>query len=268
MMIIDTHAHLDHLEDPTSALARAVEAQVRAIVAVSMDLNSCRKNLTWTAMPEGVALNVALGMHPSEVAIDEVEPILALIKEHHKSLIAVGEIGLDFWYKWVNKDEAKQQEQMNVYRMFLEAAKIYDLPAIIHSRGAWQQCLDIATEVGVTKAIFHWYSGPVDVLRGILDAGYYVSTTPSLAYSIPSREAMAFAPIEQTLIETDCPVYYSHLRLVDGVPKRAKDGFNAEPKDVWKTLEAYCALRGLERDKALCQFNQNARDVFMGLKET
>ncbi|MEK6737836.1 MAG: TatD family hydrolase, partial [Planctomycetota bacterium] len=57
----------------------------------------------------------------------------------------------------------------------------FDLPVIIHSRGAWRDCLKMTKDAGVSRAVFHWYSGPLDVLEEIIDAGYYVGTTPSLA---------------------------------------------------------------------------------------
>jgi len=94
----------------------------------------------------------------------------------------------------------------------------------------------------------------VDVLEDIIKEGYYVSTSPSVAYSPQSREAMAAAPIEQTLIETDCPVYYRD--------ENTQEGFKAEPKDVFKTLAAYSRLKGIEQADALKILNQNARNFF------
>lgn len=254
MTIIDTHAHLDHIEDLDQALANAVAAGVEAIVAVSMDLNSCRKNLGIKQSVRQLKIFLGMGMHPSEAKREDVPACLALIREHAPSLSAIGEIGLDFWYKWVRKDEAKKEEQREVFRAFLEVAKELNLPAVIHSRGAWRECLEICRDVGVARAVFHWYSGPLDVLDDILQNGYYVSTTPSLAYSPQSREAIQHAPIERVLIETDTPVYYKS--------GEGDEGFKAEPKDVVRTLEAYCALIGITREKALAVFNRNAMEFF------
>lgn len=256
MQIIDTHAHLDQLENLEQALEHAVQAGVEAIVAVSMDLNSCRKNLEIKRKTRRPKIILGMGMHPSEADRTQVGACLELIRQHAGEVAAVGEIGLDFWYKWVRKDQAKKDEQREVFRAFLEAAKELDLPAVIHSRGVWRECLETAKNVGVRKAVFHWYSGPVDVLNDILKQGYYVSTTPSLAYSPPSREAILNAPIEQTLIETDAPVYYKN--------EATQEGFQAGPKDVLRTLKAYCALKHFEEDKAAAIFNQNAR-IFFGI---
>ena len=107
-------------------------------------------------------------------------------------------------------------------------------------------------ELGVKKAVFHWYSGPLDVLKEILDAGYYVGTTPSLATSPQSKEAMSHAPLERILIETDCPVFFQDDH----------GGFKSEPRDVFRTLKAYAQLKNIDEQKALAIFNQNAREFF------
>lgn len=254
MTIIDTHAHLDHLENLDQVLKNAVEAGVEAIVAVSMDFNSCRKNLEIKKKTRQPRIALGMGMHPSEANRQDVGACLDLIRANAKELSVVGEIGLDFWYKWVRKDEAKKSEQREVFRVFLELAKELDLPAVIHSRGAWRECLETAQSVGVRKAVFHWYSGPVDVLNDIVKQGYFVSTTPSVAYSPQSREAITNAPIEQTLIETDCPVHFKD--------PETEEKFQAQPRDVARTLKAYCALKQIDEDKALAILNKNAREFF------
>lgn len=254
MKIIDTHAHLDHLENLDQALKNAVEAGVEAIVAVSMDLNSCRKNLEIKKKTRQPKIALGMGIHPSEANRQDVAACLDLIRANAKELSAIGEIGLDFGYKWVRKDEAKRDEQREVFRAFLKVAKELDLPAVIHARGVWRECLETAQSVGVRKAVFHWYSGPVDVLSDIIKAGYLVSTAPSVAYSPQSREAMASAPIEQTLIETDCPVRFQD-------PETQAE-YQAEPRDVARTLHAYCALKQIDEGKALAVLNKNAREFF------
>lgn len=254
MITFDTHAHLDHLENLDEALISAEKAGVRAIVAVSMNLASCRQCLEIKRKIASPAIYLGMGMHPSDANRADVEAIKMLARDHRGELCVVGEIGLDFWYKWVRKDQAKKEEQRAVYRAFLELALELDLPPVIHSRGVWRECFETARDMGIKRAEFHWYSGPIDVLKDILDAGYYISTSPSVAYSPQSREAVAYAPLEQTLIETDCPVYYRN-------PETGA-GFQAEPKHVFKTLTAVCELKQLDPQQALHQLNRNAQEFF------
>lgn len=264
MKLIDTHAHLDHIEDLEGAFTRADEAGVGRIVAVSIDLPSSRKNLEIKKDHLTPGISLAMGMHPSDIALDDLDELADLIRGERRHLSAVGEIGLDFWCKWVRKDDEKKAAQRKVFRALLELAAELDLPAVVHSRGTWRECLETVKAVGLAKVEFHWYSGPVDVLKGILDSGYVISASPSLAYSTPSKEAIRYAPIEQVMIETDSPVFYR-----DRSPDTGDEGFLSEPKDIFRTLKAYCTLMSVDEHRALEIFNRNAENFFgLGRFET
>ncbi len=253
MNIIDTHAHLDHLDNIEQALKSASENGVEAIVAVGVDLAANKKNLELKFKTQHPKIYVALGIHPGNIKQGEVDDGIQFIRDHIREAKAIGEIGLDFWYKWVKKDQQKKDEQRQVFRRQLKLAKEFNLPVVIHSRGTWRECFETAKEEGIKKAVFHWYSGPLDVLEDIVKNDYFVSATPSIVYSPQSREAIRHAPIENTLIETDSPVYFGTDET---------DGFKAEPKDVVRTLKAYCALKNMEEEKALEIFNRNAKKFF------
>ena len=254
MKIYDTHAHLDHVENLETALKDADQVGVVGIICVSMDVASSQKNLEIKRKFKSPKIYLAMGMHPSEAKLSDLDNLKKLIIENKNELTAVGEIGLDFSYKWVRKDQVKRNEQRQVFAELLKMAVELDLPAIIHSRGMEQECLDTAKKLGVKKGIFHWYSGPVDVLKKIMDEGYFVSTSPSVAYSPPSREAMTHAAIEQTLIETDSPVNFKN--------PTTEESFISEPKDVFRTLKAYASLKNISEEKAAEQLNRNTISFF------
>jgi TatD DNase family protein len=267
MQIIDTHAHLDHLAELDRSLTEAYNCGVAAVVAMSMNFESCQKNIDILSLYKEEKQEVwpkiylALGMHPAEANLDDVESCLNLIRQNQADITAIGEVGLDFWYKWVRKDKEKKDIQRKVFRSFLEIAKELDLPIVVHSRGTWKECFELLQHYQITKGEFHWYSGPADLLKEIVAAGYRVSTTPSIAYSEHSRLAMQEAPLEQTLIETDCPVFFRTNRY-RSTEDSSDEGFESEPRDVWRTLEAYCEFKGLEEKEALEKFNANARKFF------
>lgn len=252
MQIIDTHAHIEQLEDLDGSLARAQQAGVSDIVAMSVDLASMRKTLEIAARATLPRIHPALGIHPGMIKPDEQAQAFAFINANIGKAIAVGETGLDYWYKWVRKDEVERAKQKDSFQFHLDLARQRDLPIVIHSRGAWRDCLAMTQAAQVKRALFHWYSGPVDILQAILECGYYVSTSPSVAYSPQSQEAMAQAPLERILIETDSPVRY----------KEGEGNFLAEPKDVVRTLKALAQLKHQEEETVLNQVNQNARDFF------
>jgi len=254
MKVIDCHAHLDQLDDLDSALEQARDAGVAGIMAVGVDLSSNQRNMEIIQTCSKLQIRLGLGLHPGEIKTDQVDETLTQVEQNMPEAHAVGEIGLDFWYKWVRKDQEKKDEQREVFRRQLEIARDHDKPVIIHSRGAWAQCLEIVRSVGVNKGVFHWYSGPVDVMQEILDQGFYVSCTPSIAVSPQAREAMEAAPIERTLIETDCPVYFKD--------PQTGDGFRASPSSVLRTLELYAQLRKISMQEASDRLNKNACELF------
>ena len=252
MSIIDTHAHIDQLEDLSGALARADEAGVSDIVAVSVDLDSMKKVLAIAGQYQKPEIHPALGVHPGKVQPEGQQTTFDFMRAHIKEACAIGETGLDYWYKWVRKDLVERGKQKDSFSFHLGLACEFDLPIVIHSRGAWRDCLSMATACGVRRALFHWYSGPVDILDQILEAGFYVSTGPSVAYSPESRRAMAHAPLERVLVETDSPVHY-------------KDGgtsFMAEPKDVVRACKALAQLKNLNEQEVSTSVNTNAKMFF------
>ncbi len=248
----DTHAHLDHVQDVDEALKEAHAVGIVGVVAMGVDLAANRTNLDIQQRTENPKVYVALGIHPGNIKPEEIDETLQFIRENIKKAVAVGEIGLDYWYKDVRKSDARKQEQRDVFEKQLLIAQEFNLPVVIHSRGAWKDCLEMAKRVGIKKANFHWYSGPVDVLGKILENGYFISATPALRYSPQLQEAVKRAPIEQTLIETDSPVYF----------QEGEGGFGATPKHVLKTLTLYAAIKNLSEGEAAEVFNRNAQNFF------
>ena len=251
MLIIDTHAHVDQLADRDGALQRADAAGVSDIVAVSVDLDSMRKTQDIAKAHARPRIHPAFGVHPGMIKPQESVETQAFMRAHLSHAVAVGETGLDYWYKWVRKNEVERNKQKASFQVHLDLANEFDLPVIIHSRGAWGDCLAMTKAARVRRVLFHWYSGPLDILDGILEAGYYVSTSPSVAYSPPSRQAMAHAPLERILVETDSPVRYN-----------GPEPFDAEPKDVLRTWAALSRLKNEDETVVLGTVNANAKKFF------
>ena len=175
------------------------------------------------------------------------------MRAHAGEAVAIGETGLDFFYKWVRKDDTKKDEQRAVFGRHLELAREFNLPVIVHCRGAWREALDMVKAAGISAADFHWYSGPEDVLKDILDAGFVISCSPALEYSAEVRKAALYAPLESILVETDTPVM---------IPGPARERVPSTPKDVWRTLRALAALKGVDEAVALKGANALARSFF------
>ncbi len=255
--LIDCHAHLDELEDLPGALERAARAGVGVIVAVSLNSASSRETLRIAGKYTRPEIIPAIGLYPDEVTPEEIEKILSLIDREHARIRALGEIGLDYWIKPLRKKQPHREEvkalQQEAFRLQLERAKKYDLPAIIHSRGAWSDCYGIVKESGLQRAVFHWYTGPLDLLEDILAAGYFVSAPPAAAGSPPLRAVLSAAPLERIILETDSPV-----------PRReGEKRIPTGPADVRISLAALAELKGISPEEAAAATSRTARQLFL-----
>ncbi len=248
MKIIDTHAHLYDLKGPEAALLEAGKDGVSDVIVLGVDLASNEKHLelqTKTASSCYPRFHLALGLHPGNITTpQETQMCLDLIRTYAAKIVAIGEIGLDYHYKWVINDDKKKQEQRDVFRRQLLLAKEFDLPVVVHARSAFREALDMTIASGVGKVDFHWYTGPVDMLKETLDAGFMVSVSPALEYSPEAQAVARYAPLERLLIETDTPVR----------------GWT--PKDVWRTLDALALIKGMPREDVLNVVNLNAKNLF------
>jgi TatD DNase family protein len=199
--LIDGHAHLNEVDDIEGALERAAAAGVARIVAVGMDIASNRRILEIAAAYPGLVLP-SVGFHPWSIPAEPIEATLAFVRTHLATCAALGEVGLDY------KVKVKKAVQWSVFERVLDLAAEFKKPVIVHARFSHQRCHRMVSAAGIKKAVFHWYSGPLDLLEKIIVDGYFVSCTPALAYSTHHRSAIRHAPLERILIETDCPVEY------------------------------------------------------------
>jgi len=245
--LIDTHAHLSDLEDMEGTIRRAEEAGVDAVVAVGANLRTCMETFRWSeAFPSSVF--PALGIHPTEWAEDDVAATLRFIEARLGDCVAVGEIGLDYWSREARRSGKMRELQRGLYVQQLEMAAEQGKPALVHGRGAWRDALDLARLHGPGRVVFHWYSGPQDVLTELLDAGYLISATPAAEFSRDHRAALSAAPLDRILMETDSPVSYH------GAP--------AEPADLRRTLRALAELKGISEDEVARTTTRNAERFF------
>lgn len=241
MILVDTHAHLDEIKNIDEALARARGAGIRAIVGVGMDGPSNEKILTLAqAYPDYVY--PALGLHPWRLERDDVSANFALIEKELPRCLALGEVGLDFAL------ETSREKQIAILGRLLSIAARYKKPVLLHGRRAWAEALELLKTYKIERAVFHWYSGPLDVLDRIFEAGYHISATPAAAYSDKHRQAIRRAPRPRLLLETDAPEEYR--------------GKASEPKDLLTTLQAVSAIWQENLENVAAQTLHNSEGFF------
>lgn len=249
MELIDSHCHLEEIENPGLAIDRAKSAGVVAIIAVGSDHRSNNQVLELASRYRGLVYP-ALGFHPGRLEAPVVNETLRFMEDHLVEASGVGEIGLDY-DKRITKIASKEL-QKSVIREILLMAKKHRKPVIIHSRYAWRDALTLAEEAGIEKAVFHWYTGPTSVLRDIVQRGYLISATPATEYHHEHRRAVKDVALENLLVETDSPVRYG---------LEAK--WQAEPADVLRSLKAVAQLKGIDEPELARITSNNAIRFFV-----
>ena len=233
LRIIDTHAHLEEIENLDEQIAEAKESGLVAVIAVGSDLSSNQRVLKIANRHRGFVYPT-LGWHPWYIREEEIDTQLDFIAANIDKAVAVGEIGLDY-HKRV-RAVADKDLQKRVLGALCKIADAHDKPALIHSRYAWRDAYDAVDRAGLVKAVFHWYMGTSSVLRDIIGHGYYISVTPAVEYHEEHRRAVKEAPLDRLLLETDSPVTYG---------RGSAHEFVASPADVRRSLKGVADLKGL-----------------------
>jgi TatD DNase family protein len=249
--LIDTHAHLDELRNLDLMLEEAKEAGVVAIIAVGSNYQSNMKTLEISQRYRHFVYP-ALGLHPWELGNLETVKIdenLRFIEQNIASVVAVGEIGLDYDKRVLKV--AYKELQKEVLGRLLNLAKKYAKPAIIHSRYAWKDALYLIQDVGINKAVLHWFTGFSSILKDIIGSGYFVSATPATEYHGEHRRAIKEAPLQSLLLETDCPVAYGRTTR-----------YESRPADILRCAKAVSRLKEIAEATIAEQTTRNAIDFF------
>ena len=204
-MLFDTHAHYDSRQfdaDRDQVLSALPGQGVGLVVNPGCDLDSSRQAI-------GIAerypfVYAAVGVHPEDCAgwqdtdVDELRSLAA-----HPKVVAIGEIGLDYYWK----ENPPREFQQGVFRAQLALARELDLPVIVHDREAHGDCLSIIREFPQVRGVFHCFSGSAEMAKELVGLGWMISFTGALTYKNARKavEAAQAVPLDRIMIETDSP---------------------------------------------------------------
>ncbi|MCR3921008.1 MAG: TatD family hydrolase [Firmicutes bacterium] len=253
MHFIDTHAHLTDprfQEDYLAVVERARTAGVTTIINVAYDVPSSRAVVALAEQTKD--FYAAIGIHPhdaktaSEAAWQELRKLATRNK-----VVAVGEIGLDYYY-----NHSSVAEQASALRSQVRLARELSLPIIIHDRDAHEDVLTILREekAGEVGGVMHCFSGDWDFAQRCLELGFYISLAGPVTFKKPGdlpRVAQK-VPLARLLIETDSP-------YLAPVPCRGKRN---EPAHVVHVAKMVAQLRNLELAEVAVATSLNARQLF------
>ncbi|MBQ4528167.1 MAG: TatD family hydrolase [Clostridia bacterium] len=203
-MLFDTHAHLnderfDNLRD--ELITSLAENGVGAYCEIGYDIESSKKAIELSEKYD--LIYAAAGVHPHDtdpLTEKDMETLKSLCS--HKNVVALGEIGLDYYY-----DNSKRENQRKWFDRQLSLAEEIDIPVTIHTRDAMADTIDILKAHKEAKGIIHCYSGSVESAKILLGLGYYISFAGPLTFKNASTalEVAKYVPKDRMLIETDSP---------------------------------------------------------------
>jgi TatD DNase family protein len=251
-MAIDTHAHLEMAAfdgDREAVLERAAAAGLTAIVTVGTTLPDCEKAVALARRYPPVY--AAVGIHPHEVKeIDSATYDALRLLGREKKVVAIGEIGLDFFY-----DLSPREVQLRRFAEQLDLAEELDLPVIIHDRDAHAETLGILRPwKGRLRGALHCFSGDAAMARECIALGFYLSVAGPVTYRKADqlRAVAREIPPERLLVETDAP-------YLSPEPHRGKRN---EPAYVVETARRLAEIRGVPAAELERLTAANARRLF------
>jgi len=251
----DSHAHI-HMEplaeDMEGVISRADENCVRRIVTIGCGLEDSL--LAQKAAETHDRVLFAAGVHPHDSATCDVFDVTEGFRSlfTHPKCIAIGEIGLDYFY-----DLSPRDIQQKVFRHFLQLAKEYKKPVVIHNRDSAEDCVRILNDElrgRDRNGIIHCFSGDIELLRWALDNGFYISYAGPVTYSKSDdlRATLEYVPLDRLLVETDSP-YLSPM------PFRGKT--NEPANTVYNALEI-STIKGVNLYEFAVQLEKNFNTLF------
>ncbi|MCI9593684.1 MAG: TatD family hydrolase [Lachnospiraceae bacterium] len=252
-MIFDTHAHYDNPsfdEDRDGLLASLSDAGIGRVVNVGASLESTKRTLK--LMEEHSFIYGAAGVHPSECGeITEQDMVWLESVCDREKLVAIGEIGLDYYWK-----EPNPALQKRWFVRQLAMARNVHLPVIIHSRDAAKETLDImkAEKSGDMGGVIHCFSYSREIAGEYLAMGFYlgIGGVSTFQNARQIKEVIAYAPLDRLVLETDCP-------YLAPVPYRGKRNSSLYLPLI---IDAIAQIKGVETEQVEKQTWENGNKLF------
>ena len=250
-MYFDTHAHYDSgafNADREAVLAALPEAGVSLVVNPGCEVRSSETAIALAGRFAHVY--AAVGIHPEDMG-DMAEGDLDRIAQlaRHEKCVAIGEIGLDYYW-----DASHKEEQKALFARQLDMALALDLPVIVHDREAHGDCLDIVRRYESLRGVFHCYSGSAEMAEELLRRGWYLGFDGPITYKNARKalEVLEICPLDRILIETDSP-------YLTPVPNRGKRN---DSRNLVYITEKIAEVKGLTADEIAAATMENGKRLF------
>lgn len=249
MNLIDSHAHLtseEFNEDRLFILRDLSNFSIEAVINPGTNLENSRENIRLAKEFDNFYAQV--GIHPSDV--DEMgEGDLAEIEKLAEDAVAIGEIGLDYYWTTETKDLQKK-----VFIAQLDMARKLGKPVVIHNREATEDIMEILSDYKDLKVQIHCFSTDKETLKTYMDWGFYISIGGVVTYGngLNEKQAAALVPLDRLMLETDSPYLTPN-------PYR---GMRNDPRKIIEVARKIAEIRGMKLSKVAKWTSKNAREFF------
>jgi TatD DNase family protein len=200
-MLIDVHAHIDYEQFDLDRPEIIKRAKSEDILIINSGLNVEGGKKTLDLSREFDNVYATIGLPPTEILDEDVNNVIELIEEYKDEIVAIGEVGLDYY--WV-KEEEKRKKEIKNFRKFIELSKKINLPLVIHSRDAEDDTLKLLDEYHI-KALLHCFGGDAKKAVEASEKGHLISIPANLVKSRVRQEVVKAVPLESLVLETDAP---------------------------------------------------------------
>lgn len=250
MKLVDTHTHIygDKYNSDFFEVLKRTKEELEFIVSIGYDLESSKKSVELSNKYDFIYSTV--GIHPVDIKEynDEVENELIAMVKNNTKVVAIGEIGLDYY--WM---EDPKEIQQDVFRKQLNISRETKLPVVIHTRDALEDTLKILSEYKDIGGILHCFPGSYDSVKSLLDR-YYVGVAGVVTFknNKKTQEMVKQVPLDRVVIETDCP-------YLTPEPFR---GHRNEPTYVKYVAEKIAEIKGISYEEVIKVTTENAKAIY------
>lgn len=250
-MLFDTHAHYYDRAfdaDRDQVLSALPGSGVGLVLCPGCDLPTSREAIALAEQYPHVY--AAAGIHPED-ALNLPENWLTELERltRHPKVKAIGEIGLDYYWKEVPRDLQKE-----VFRAQLTLATQLNLPVIVHDREAHGDCLAIVQDFPQVRGVFHCYSGSAEDAKQLIKWGWHLSFTGTITFKNARKapEVIQAVPLERLMVETDAP-------YMAPTPYRGK---RCDSRYVYRMAETIAEIKGLPVEEVVRITTENGKRLF------
>ncbi len=252
--IIETHFHLDMLKaEREEVVSKSDTHNIEKMITISTNPGNLDEVIAIATKYPNIYCTQGLHPHEGKEWNDEVRAhVIKNLNTKNKKIVAVGEIGLDFYYS-----KSPRDEQIKAFEEQLQIACDFDLPVVIHSRDADEDTIGVLKNFSTTlkrKGVIHSFTSGLDLARFCLNEGFYIGFNGIITFKNAEnvRDALRITPIERILLETDSP-------FLTPDPYR---GVENAPYYLPFIAEKIAEVKAVELDQVLTQAYKNSVELF------